>query len=68
MKPTITWLLVANGTEAKVYENTGPNKGLTPMIVAALSPLLVRDAVRWNNKPILMMWSIKNSPAKSLSI
>ncbi|AVX03935.1 hypothetical protein MXMO3_01405 [Maritalea myrionectae] len=31
MKPIITWLLVANGTEAKVYENTGPNKGLTPL-------------------------------------
>ncbi|MCF4098947.1 host attachment protein [Maritalea mediterranea] len=31
MKPTITWLLVANGTEAKIFENTGPNKGLTPL-------------------------------------
>jgi len=31
MKPTITWLLVANGTEAKIYENTGPNKGLTAL-------------------------------------
>lgn len=31
MKPTVTWLLVTNGTEAKLYENTGPNKGLTPL-------------------------------------
>jgi protein required for attachment to host cells len=28
MKPTTTWLVVANGTEVKIYENSGPNKGL----------------------------------------
>lgn len=28
MKPTVTWILVANGTQARVLENTGPNKGL----------------------------------------
>ena len=28
MKPTVTWILVANGTQARVLENTGPGKGL----------------------------------------
>lgn len=28
MKPTVTWILVANGTQARVLENAGPGKGL----------------------------------------
>ncbi len=29
MKKTITWILIANGAQARVLENTGPGKGLT---------------------------------------
>jgi protein required for attachment to host cells len=29
MKPTITWIVCADGNEAKVFEHTGPGKGLT---------------------------------------
>lgn len=28
MKPTITWILIADGARARVLENTGPGKGL----------------------------------------
>jgi protein required for attachment to host cells len=31
MKPTITWVLIADGAEAKVFENAGPGKGLQPI-------------------------------------
>lgn len=31
MKPTITWVLIADGTQAQVFENTGPGKGLQPV-------------------------------------
>jgi len=29
MKPTVTWVLIADGAHARVLENTGPGKGLT---------------------------------------
>ncbi|MET3924730.1 host attachment protein [Devosia sp. 2618] len=29
MKKTVTWVLIANGAQARVLENTGPGKGLT---------------------------------------
>jgi len=28
MKPTVTWILIADGNRARVLENTGPGKGL----------------------------------------
>jgi protein required for attachment to host cells len=28
MKKTVTWVLIADGAQARVYENTGPGKGL----------------------------------------
>ena len=28
MKKTVTWVLIADGTQARVLENTGPGKGL----------------------------------------
>src|SRR5215207_4514376 len=28
MKPTITWIVVADGNQAKVFEHDGPGKGL----------------------------------------
>ena len=29
MKKTVTWVLIADGAQARVLENTGPGKGLT---------------------------------------
>lgn len=31
MKPTITWIVVADGDQAKVFEHEGPGKGLKPL-------------------------------------
>lgn len=31
MKPVLTWIVIADGTRARVFENTGPGKGLTPV-------------------------------------
>ena len=28
LKPTMTWILVADGAHARIYENLGPGKGL----------------------------------------
>jgi protein required for attachment to host cells len=30
MKPVVTWVVVADGTQARVFENAGPGKGLHP--------------------------------------
>lgn len=31
MKAKVTWILVADGAEAKVFEHSGPGKGLKPL-------------------------------------
>ncbi len=31
MKPTITWIVIADGNQAKVFEHEGPGKGLKPL-------------------------------------
>lgn len=31
MKPVVTWIVIADGTQARVFENGGPGKGLTPV-------------------------------------
>lgn len=31
MKPTITWVLLADGAQAKVFAHSGPGTGLTPI-------------------------------------
>jgi protein required for attachment to host cells len=31
MKPTVTWVLLADGAQAKVFEHSGPGTGLTPV-------------------------------------
>ena len=31
MKPTRTWVLIADGARARILENDGPNRGLTAM-------------------------------------
>jgi len=31
MKPTRSWIVIADGAQARILENTGPGKGLTPL-------------------------------------
>ncbi|HWA18081.1 MAG TPA: host attachment protein [Devosia sp.] len=31
MKPVVTWIVVADGAQAKIFENDGPGKGLRPL-------------------------------------
>ncbi|HTJ57092.1 MAG TPA: host attachment protein [Devosiaceae bacterium] len=31
MKPIVTWIVAADGTRARVFENRGPGKGLRPV-------------------------------------
>jgi protein required for attachment to host cells len=31
MKPTVTWIVIADGDQAKVFEHEGPGKGLKPV-------------------------------------
>jgi protein required for attachment to host cells len=47
MKKTITWVLIADGAQARVLENTGPGKGLAQVegLVWASDPLQAQDIV-----------------------
>lgn len=45
MKKTVTWILIADGTQARVLENTGPGKGLASVkgLDWAIEPLQSKD-------------------------
>ena len=45
MKPTVTWVLLADGAQAKVFEHAGPGSGLTPVEGLAFEeePLQAQD-------------------------
>ncbi|ODT64775.1 MAG: hypothetical protein ABS75_34105 [Pelagibacterium sp. SCN 63-23] len=45
MKKTVTWILIANGTQARVVENTGPGKGLASVkgLDWSIPPLQTQD-------------------------
>lgn len=45
MKKTITWILIADGTQARVLEHGGPGKGLTPVsdLDWSIAPLQTQD-------------------------
>lgn len=47
MKKTVTWILIANGTQARVLEHTGPGKGLVQVagLVWSMEPLQAQDIV-----------------------
>jgi protein required for attachment to host cells len=51
MKKTVTWVLIADGAQARVLENTGPGKGLKPVegLDWAIEPLQAQDIV--SDKP-----------------
>jgi protein required for attachment to host cells len=45
MKPTVTWILLADGAQAKVFEHSGPGTGLTPVedLLFEEEPLQARE-------------------------
>ena len=45
MKPTVTWILLADGAQAKVFEHSGPGTGLTPIrdLLFEEEPLQARE-------------------------
>lgn len=45
MKKTVTWILIADGTQARVLENTGPGKGLATVkgLDWSIEPLQSQD-------------------------
>lgn len=47
MKKTVTWILIADGTQARVLENTGPGKGLRQVegLDFAIDPLMAQEIV-----------------------
>lgn len=47
MKKTVTWILIANGAQARVLENSGPGKGLIPVdgLEWSMEPLQAQDIV-----------------------
>lgn len=47
MKKTVTWVLIADGAQARVLENTGPGKGLKLVegLDWAIEPLQAQDIV-----------------------
>lgn len=51
MKKTVTWVLIADGTQARVLENTGPGKGLHQVdgLDFGIEALLAQDIV--SDKP-----------------
>lgn len=47
MKKTVTWILIADGAQARVLENTGPGKGLKQVegLDWSIEPLQAQDIV-----------------------
>lgn len=45
MKKTVTWILIADGTQARVLENSGPGKGLSSVkdLDWSITPLQTQD-------------------------
>lgn len=41
MKKTVTWVLIADGAQGRVLENTGPGKGLKQV-----------EGLQWSNEPL----------------
>jgi len=56
MKPVVTWVVVADGTQARVFENTGPGKGLHPV-----------DGLRREIEPLQASEIMADRPGRSLS-
>jgi protein required for attachment to host cells len=51
MKPTVTWIVVADGARARAFENRGPGKGLVPISGFNLDEPHLRDRDIEADKP-----------------
>ena len=56
MKPVVTWVVVADGTQARVFENAGPGKGLHPV-----------DGLRLEIEPLQASEIMADKPGRSFS-
>ena len=51
MKKTVTWVLIADGAQARILENTGPGKGLKQV-----------EGLDWANKPLSAQEIVTDRP------
>ena len=56
MKKTITWILIADGAQARVLENTGPGKGLAQV-----------KGLDWSMEPLQAQDIVTDRPGRSFS-
>lgn len=56
MKKTVTWVLIADGAQARVLENTGPGKGLKQV-----------DGLDWAIEPLQAQEIVSDRPGRSHS-
>lgn len=56
MKKTVTWVLIADGAQARVLENTGPGKGLKQV-----------EGLDWSIEPLSAQDIVSDKPGRSHS-
>ena len=56
MKKTVTWVLIADGAQARVLENTGPGKGLKQV-----------EGLDWEIEPLQAQDIVSDRPGRSHS-
>ena len=56
MKPTVTWILVADGATAKVFEHSGPHSGLKPV-----------QGLKFEQEPLKAGEIMADRPGRSIS-
>lgn len=56
MKKTVTWVLIADGAQARVLENTGPGKGLKQV-----------EGLDWSIEPLQAQDIVSDRPGRSFS-
>ncbi|HEV7345843.1 MAG TPA: host attachment protein [Devosia sp.] len=56
MKKTVTWILLADGAQARVLENTGPGKGLKQV-----------EGLDWDIEPLQNQDIVSDRPGRSFS-
>jgi len=56
MKSKITWILIADGAQARVLQNTGPGHGLTPV-----------EGLKFEQEPLLAQDIVSDRPGRSFS-
>jgi protein required for attachment to host cells len=56
MKKTVTWVLIADGAQARVLENTGPGKGLKQV-----------EGLDWSIEPLSAQDIVTDKPGRSHS-